>query len=349
MKRSKTILFSMAIAGALLFVLMTMLVGAGGDISTVSAQPAPGNNILLTPLDNNSTFSEPQGTTSEPPAAVEGLDFRFDKAVALWHENQGRADCDAANWSNKILVVDAGTLVRYCYRGTNIGDTKIITHTMFEVSLNSYGMKDYRYEMQPGGDLRFFTRQITITEETIADAWWQVIDENLDTLTKYQRTTVKVAIRFRGNTYDALPSSPEPYPPLSGVEMQLYGWNEGDVITESLRMTTTSDESGFWNFYMPDTYDHYRIQAVPPTGLVVVDAQSETGVKVEDGALQWNTPDRATTHISKFFFASPTPTPTPTSTPTATPTPTITPTPTATPTLPPDVKPGIWLPVVLMQ
>jgi hypothetical protein len=334
----RKLLLSIAMTGGLLLVLFMALTGSWSG-GVANAQPAPDPYQHSPGSGNTSLFSAPRPSAAAlAPENIQGLDFSFAKSVVLWHDGQGDSDCDSGGWTNRVLVVNHGDAIRYCYIGTNIGSTDILTHTMYDEGLNAYALKNSSVKLIPGAHLSFYTGPaITITEETVGNAWWQVIDANQDELTRYQSTLVKVAIRFRGYTYNALPSAPTPYPPMPNVTLQLYGWNEGDVITESLRMTTTSDAGGFWNFYMPDTYDHYLVQAMPTAGHVVVDVISDTGTVVGNKALQWDTPDRAIVHQSKFFFAIPTPTPTPT----------ITPTPTATPTLPPDMKPSIWLPVVV--
>ncbi len=332
MKRSKTILVGMAMVAALFFILAIALTGSSA--TTANAQPAP-----EAPIPNQSVYGTLTGSEDEAsPDATQGLDFEFNKWVARWGgEGQGQADCDAAKYQ-KVLVVNYGDFVRYCYEGRNVGTTTVITHTMYDDKLG-YAMKDYRYERVPGADIAFYTRNITITEETVNTAWWKVIDENGSELTRYQKNTVKVAIRFRGYTFDALPSDPAPKPKLAGVALELYGWDEGDLITESLRMTTTSDADGWWNFYMPDTYDHYQVRALPPSGYVAVDAWAEYGQKVQGDTLQWDAPDRSIVQNAQFYFAIPTPSPTPT----------ITPTPTDTPTPPPGMEPGIWLPLMVSQ
>ncbi len=340
MKRSKTIFMGVAMVAALFLVLAIAL--AGGDARTVNAQPAPGDSSG--PGDVNPPIYGPlevsKGETS--PVAAQGLDFRFRKWVTKWSgEGQGNTDCSAAKYQ-KVLVVNYGEWVRYCYEGTNIGTTEILTHTMYDDQLG-YGMKDHFQKLPPNDAISFYTRKVTITEETVNTAWWTVIDENGSELTRYQKNTVKVAIRFRGYTFDALPSDPAPKPKLAGVVLELYGWNEGDLITESLRMTTTSDSDGWWNFYMPDTYDHYQVRALPPSGYAAVDAWAEYGQKVQGDTLQWDAPDRSIVQNAQFYFAIPTPTPTPS------PTPTITPTPTDTPIPPPGMEPGIWLPLMVSQ
>lgn len=338
MSRSKTLLLTVAVVIALFIGLAFLL--TNDYAMPASAEPVP-EDVSPQKHPDQPVYGPLNGQEGEPaPEATEGLDFQFIKWVTTWGgEGQGQADCDAAEYQ-KVLVVNYGDFVRYCYMGRNIGTTTIITHTMYDDQLG-YAMKDYRYERVPGADISFYTRKITITEETVNTAWWHVIDENGNELTKYQKNTVKVAIRFRGYTFDAKPSDPAPKPKLAGVVLELYGWNEGDLITESLRMTTTSDADGWWNFYMPDTYDHYQIRAVPPPGYAAIDAWAEYGQKVGPDTLQWDTPDRSVIHNAQFYFGVPTPTPTPS------PTPTITPTPTETPTPPPGMEPGIWLPVVL--
>ena len=335
MHRSKTVFLSVTIVGALFVALLMAL--SGGNSYTASAQPAPGDTLPQAAPQDGSVFSEPTfGQREADPNAPQGLDFQFIKWVTRWGgEGQGQADCDAAEYQ-KVLVVNYGDYVRYCYTGRNIGTTTIITHTMYDDKLG-YAMKDYRYERIPGADISFYTRKITITEETINNAWWQVIDENGNSLTRYQQNTVKVAIRFRGYAFNALPSDPAPKPKMPGVVLELYGWDEGDDIASSLRMTTTSDADGWWNFYMPDTYDHYQVRAIPPAGYAVVDAWAEHGQKVASDTLQWDEPDRSVIQQAQFYVMIPTPTPTPT----------VTPTPTATPTPAPDMEPGIWLPMML--
>ncbi len=337
----RKILLSVSITGALFLVLFLALM-SGGNSATVQAQPAPDPGQKLAAPGDEPLFSQPQtGVNEVSPNAAQGLDFQFIKSVTFWHDGQGSQDCDAVNWNNRELVVNYGDLVRYCYYGKNIGATTIVTHTIFDEGLNSYAMKDHHLEMPPGGFLKFYTRQITITEESVGKAWWEVIDENQNHLTKYQSTLVKVAIRFRGYAFDAMPGDPSPKPKLENVELQLFGWNEGEQMGTSPLVTTTSDTGGFWNFYMPDTYDYYRIVAIPPEGYVNVDAWAENAVKVDAATLEWHQPDRSIVQSSQFYFGIPTPTPTPTLTPTITPTPTVTPTP------PPGMEPGIWLPVVL--
>ncbi len=336
----RKILLSFSITSALLLVLFLALMSSDFGVS-VQAQPAPDPNQTL-PSPGDDGFSQPQaGAANVAPAAAQGLDFKFTKAVTFWHDGQGTDDCNAVNWNNPVLVVDYGDLVRYCYYGKNIGTTTILTHTVFDEGLDAYAMKDSHFEMPPDGDLGFYTRQITITEETVGNAWWQVTDENMNQLTKYRSTLVKVAIRFRGYAFDAMPGDPAPKPKLENVELQLFGWDEGDQMGASPLMTTTSDSNGFWNFYMPDTYDYYRIMATPPDGYVNVDAWAENAAKIDAGTLEWHQPDRSITQNAQFYFGVPTPTPTPTLTPTITPTPTVTPTP------PPGMEPGVWLPMVM--
>jgi len=328
MKRSSMLFLSTTLAIVLFFALLVTL--SGGGMETASAlPPAPAaRSDAFLPVGN--VTSAPEPPLESAPDALQGLDFEFHKWVVLWHKDQSQQDCDSGRY-NHVLVVNYGDTVRYCYEMFNVGTTTIYTHTLWDDHLGSTGA--FRGERQPGANLVIPSRGIPITEETKNVASWTVIDEHGDQLTKYDSNLVKVAIRFRGYTFHALPSDPAPKPKMAGVLLELYGWDEGQLITESLRMTTTSGTDGWWNFYMPDTYDHYQIRAIPPEGYVTIDAWTPTGHKVAPDTLQWDEPDRAVVQEAQFYIMVPTPTPTPT----------------VTPTPPPDMKPGIWLPMMFRQ
>ncbi len=340
MKRSKTILISAAVVGMLFFALLVVL--AGSEVESANALPPipikhPAGSI---PKDGSLFIKLQESQTTVVPNAVQGLDFEFHKWVVPWTKDQAEQDCQNGKY-NHLLVVNYNDPVRYCYEIINIGTTTIYTHTLWDDQLGS--MENFSGIRAPGSNLIIYTYDIPISEETKNVASWTAIDEYGNQLTKYDSNLVKVAIRFRGYTFNALPSDPAPKPKLAGVVLELYGWDEGDLITESLRMTTTSDADGWWNFYMPETYDHYQIRTIPPEGYTNIDAWAPHGQKMAPDILQWNEPDRSIVQEAQFYFAIPTPTPTPS------PTPTITPTPTDTPTPPPGMEPGIWLPLMVSQ
>jgi hypothetical protein len=127
--------------------------------------------------------------------------------------------------------------------------------------------------------------------------------------------------------------------PLGGVTLRLLGQDEGDPQPVFEKAVTT-DESGFFNFYMiqPWIYDIFTLTVAPPTGLVAADAWSADGTALDAGTIQWRDAG-PWVHKNTFYFDAPTPTPTPTLTPTPTSTPTLTPTPTPTPVM-------LYLPII---
>ncbi|NOX63193.1 MAG: hypothetical protein GXP42_14805, partial [Chloroflexi bacterium] len=134
--------------------------------------------------------------------------------------------------------------------------------------------------------------------------------------------------RFRGYTYEqGAGGAPSP---LTGVELQLYGYNEGEQEPGTLVQTRISDGVGFYNFFIvqPYVYDYFVLTAVPPEGMTVIDIVSEDG-EVQGQQVRWYQANPSV-HLTDFYFSSATPTPTPT--PTITPTPTDGPSPTPTPT-----------------
>ena len=109
--------------------------------------------------------------------------------------------------------------------------------------------------------------------------------------------------------------------PLAGVTLRLLGQNEGDP-QPVFEKTTTSDGSGFFNFYMiqPWVYDTFTLEVEPPPGLAPADAWSADGTVLDAGTIQWRDAG-PWVHRNAFYLDEPTPTPSPTPTPTPSPTP----------------------------
>ena len=137
--------------------------------------------------------------------------------------------------------------------------------------------------------------------------------------------------RFRGYTYQGQPRDTST--PLPGVTLHLYGRNEGEPEPGGWVKTTTSDGSGFFNFYIiqPWVFDTFTLVADAPAGMVGAGIWSEDGQVLEPDSVLWQYPSMSV-HENEFYFDMPTPTPIASPTPTVTPSPTATPSPTSTPT-----------------
>ncbi len=132
--------------------------------------------------------------------------------------------------------------------------------------------------------------------------------------------------RFRGYVYEGEPNDANP--PLSGVELRLYGRAEGTPAPGTFIKAAESDDSGFFNFYIVDPYiyDIMNLRVYPPDGMAAIEAQSDDGNVLSPSEIEWQYPEPGI-HQSQFYLQFATPTPTPTSSPTVTPTATPSPTP----------------------
>ena len=138
--------------------------------------------------------------------------------------------------------------------------------------------------------------------------------------------------RFRGYTYRGYYLGDKSNP-LADVTLRLYGRNEGEPEPGGWMQTTTSDNFGFFNFYIirPWVFDYFTLAADATDGLVVGRIWSEDGGVLESDRVQWRKAYPGV-HLNEFYFDAPTRTPTASPSQTTTPSPTATPSPTSTPT-----------------
>jgi len=98
--------------------------------------------------------------------------------------------------------------------------------------------------------------------------------------------------------------------------LQIFGRDEGEPPPGDLIQTRVSDGSGFFNLYIlkPWVRDIMRLEVQVPAGFVVSAIETETGVVVDDNAIEWAQPEQRV-HWNMIYMDWPTPTPTPTPSP----------------------------------
>lgn len=143
--------------------------------------------------------------------------------------------------------------------------------------------------------------------------------------------------RFRGYSYYGLDG--DTMVPLGNVRVRVYGRNAGQAVPGHFLGSNTSDEGGFWNLYVSEPYDYYRVIADAPPGMYATGARSQTGSLVDTTTIEWFQPVSGV-HLNQFFFYTATGTITPTATPNWTQTPLPTETPFLTPTITPTATPS---------
>ena len=130
--------------------------------------------------------------------------------------------------------------------------------------------------------------------------------------------------------------------PLSGVNVQLYGSNDINLLGTSIDSTTT-DATGWYGLGASGSYEYYSIREFDPEGYESVNATSVDGVVVNANRIRYAAPlagktltgnkfwDRRATTATATHTATATTPATPTGTATPTPTGTMAPTATGTP------------------
>ena len=98
--------------------------------------------------------------------------------------------------------------------------------------------------------------------------------------------TYAPAWRFRGYTYQGQPRDTST--PLPGVTLRLYGRNAGEPEPGGWVKTTTSDGSGFFNFYIvqPWVFDTFTLVADAPEDMVGTGIWSEDGEVLEPDSVR---------------------------------------------------------------
>ncbi|NOX62537.1 MAG: DNRLRE domain-containing protein [Chloroflexi bacterium] len=123
------------------------------------------------------------------------------------------------------------------------------------------------------------------------------------------QAVVAAVLRFRGQVYEG--PRGDHSQPLPGVELTLYGRNEGDPEPGTVIGSETSVAGGFFNFHLIAPwlgYESYTLAAATPGGMVPVAVWSEGGMVASMTSIRWANPAREV-YESAFYFESPTPPP----------------------------------------
>ena len=123
-------------------------------------------------------------------------------------------------------------------------------------------------------------------------------------VTEIQVTTVTppappAAARFRGFVYRGVPY--DTGTPLSGIVLRLYGNSVDNLNTATLRASTVSDASGFWNFYRESPDAYMWIEAQDPVPWTATGCDSPDATVVDERTLKWSSPT-ATVHDGNRFW-----------------------------------------------
>lgn len=103
--------------------------------------------------------------------------------------------------------------------------------------------------------------------------------------------------RFRGYCYRG--PDGDTSAPLSGVNLRL--WVETPGARRILR-TTTSDASGYWNFYENREFTKYEVEAMVPSGMASTGVSTGDGTIISTTLLRWTSPARGVHEGNRFFF-----------------------------------------------
>lgn len=123
-------------------------------------------------------------------------------------------------------------------------------------------------------------------------------------VTKIQITVVTppappAAARFRGFVYNGVPY--DTGTPLSGIVLRLYGNSVDYLNTATLRVSTVSDASGFWNFYRESPDAYMWVEAQDPVPWTATGCDSPDATVVDERTLKWSSPT-ATVHDGNRFW-----------------------------------------------